>query len=241
MCTLCNLHALFACLTLCNPMDCSLPGSSVHGIFQVRILESVAISFSREISPTHGSKLCLLDVLHCQVDYLQLSHLWSPWLYVCTHVKLLQLCPILCNPMDYSLPDSSVHGIFQARILESATIPSSGDLPNPWIKPVSPGSPAWAGGFFITKSTVKPLKSLYSYAEFWKIVRIIHMGPFDCVDQNKLWKILKGMEISDHLTCLLRNLHEGQIATVRTGHGTTDGFQSRKGVTPRLYIATLLI
>ena len=87
-------------------------------------------------------------------------------LYVCMHVKLLKLCPTLCNPMDYSLPDSSVHGIFQARILESATIPSSGDLPNPWIKPVSPGSPAWAGGFFITKSTVKPLKSLYSYAEF---------------------------------------------------------------------------
>ena len=83
MCTLCNLNALFACLTLCNPMDCSPPGSSVHGIFQVRILESVAISFPREIFPTHGSKLCLLDVLHWQVDYLQLSHLWSPWLYMC--------------------------------------------------------------------------------------------------------------------------------------------------------------
>ena len=87
--------------------------------------------------------------------------------------------------------------------------PSPGNLPNPWIKPVSPGSPAWAGEIFITDSTVQPLKSLYSFADFWKIVRIIHMGPFDCVDQNKLWEILKGMEISDHLTCLLRNLHEG--------------------------------
>ena len=48
---------------------------------------------------------------------------------------------------------------------------------------------------------------------------------FDCVDQNKLWKILKEMEIPDHLTCLLRNLHAGQEATVRTGHGTTDWFQ----------------
>ena len=53
---------------------------------------------------------------------------------------------------------------------------------------------------------------------------------FDCVDQNKLWKILKEMGIPDHLTCLLRNLFAGQEATVRTGHGTTDWFQIGKGV-----------
>ena len=53
---------------------------------------------------------------------------------------------------------------------------------------------------------------------------------FDCVDHNKLWKILKEMGIPDHLTCLLRNLCTGQEATVRTGHGTTDWFQIRKGV-----------
>ena len=47
---------------------------------------------------------------------------------------------------------------------------------------------------------------------------------FDCVNQNKLWKILKKMGILDHLTCLLRNLYAGQGATVRTGHGTTDWF-----------------
>ena len=51
-----------------------------------------------------------------------------------------------------------------------------------------------------------------------------------CVDHNKLWNILKERRISDHLTCLLRNLYVGQEATVRTGHGTTDWFQSRKGV-----------
>ena len=45
---------------------------------------------------------------------------------------------------------------------------------------------------------------------------------FDCVDHNKLWKILKEMGIPDHLTCLLKNLHAGPEATVRTGHGTTD-------------------
>ena len=53
---------------------------------------------------------------------------------------------------------------------------------------------------------------------------------FDCVDRIKLWKILKEMGIPDHLTCLLRNLYAGQEARVRTGHGTTDRFQIRKGV-----------
>ena len=53
---------------------------------------------------------------------------------------------------------------------------------------------------------------------------------FDCVDHNKLWKILKEMRIPDNLTCLLRNLYAGQEATVRTGHGATDWYQIRKGV-----------
>ena len=53
---------------------------------------------------------------------------------------------------------------------------------------------------------------------------------FDCVDHNKLWKILKEMGIPDHLTCLLRNLHAGQEAIVRAGHGTTDWLQIGKGV-----------
>ena len=53
---------------------------------------------------------------------------------------------------------------------------------------------------------------------------------FDCVDHNKLWKILKEMGIPDDLTCPLRNLYAGQEATVRTGHGTTDWFQIGKGV-----------
>ena len=58
---------------------------------------------------------------------------------------------------------------------------------------------------------------------------IDYAKAFDCVDHNKLWKILKGMGISDHLTCLLRNLYADQEATVRTGHGT-DWFQIGKGV-----------
>ena len=59
---------------------------------------------------------------------------------------------------------------------------------------------------------------------------IDYAKAFDCVDHNKLRKILKEMEIPDHLTCLLRNLYAGQEATVRTGHRTTDWFQIGKGV-----------
>ena len=69
--------------------------------------------------------------------------------------------------------------------------------------------------------------------EFQKIIYFcfIHYAKaFDCVDHNKLWKILKEIGIPDHLTCLLRNLYAGQEATVRTGHGATDLFQVGKGV-----------
>src|SRR5574339_10854 len=65
----------------------------------------------------------------------------------------------------------------------------------------------------------KHLFLLYDYAK-----------AFDCVDHNKLWKILKEMGIPDHLTCLLRNLYTGQEATIRTKHGTTGWFQIGKGV-----------
>ena len=69
--------------------------------------------------------------------------------------------------------------------------------------------------------------------EFQKNIYICftdYVKAFDCVDHNKLWKILKEVKISHHLTCLLRNLYAGQEATVRTGHGTTDWFQIGKGV-----------
>ena len=59
---------------------------------------------------------------------------------------------------------------------------------------------------------------------------IDYANAFDCVDHNKLWKILKEMGIPDHLTCLLTNLYAGQEATVRTGHETIDSFQIGKGV-----------
>ena len=65
-------------------------------------------------------------------------------------------------------------------------------------------------------------KNIYCFIDYAK--------AFDCVNHNNLWKILKEMGIPDHLTCLLRNLYADQAATVRTGHGTTDWFQTGKGV-----------
>ena len=59
---------------------------------------------------------------------------------------------------------------------------------------------------------------------------IDYTKAFDCVDHNKLWKILQKMRVTGQLTCLLRNLYAGQEATVRTLHGTTDWFQIAKGV-----------
>ena len=77
-----------------------------------------------------------------------------------------------------------------------------------------------------------PVESLKA-REFQKNIQfcfIDYTKAFDCADHNKLWKILKEMEIPDHLTCLFRNLYAGQEATVRTGHGTTDWFQIGKEV-----------
>ena len=76
---------------------------------------------------------------------------------------------------------------------------------------------------WIVEKTVELQKDIY-------FCFIDYAKAFDCVDHNKLWKILQEMGIPDHLTYLLRNLYAGQEATVRTGHGTTDWFQIGKGV-----------
>ena len=70
---------------------------------------------------------------------------------------------------------------------------------------------------------------------------IDHGKAFDCVDHNKLWKILKEMVIPEPLTCLLWNLYAGQEATVRTGHGTTDWFQIGKGVCQGCILSSCLL
>ena len=96
---------LKSCPTLCNPMDCSLPGSSVRGILQARILEWIAMPSSRDlpdlgIQPTSLMSLALAGMF-----------------FTTAATKSLQSCPTLCDPIDSSPPGSSVPGILQARIL----------------------------------------------------------------------------------------------------------------------------
>ena len=84
-------------------------------------------------------------------------------------------------------------------------------------------------GFWTARHCAK--RSIDIVPQFWDLIPTLSFDKaFDCVDHNKLWKILKEMGIPDHLTCLLRNLYAGQEATVRTGCGTTDWFQIGKGV-----------
>ena len=95
-----------------------------------------------------------------------------PQLHVCL-CSVTQLCPTL-TPMDCSSPDSSVHGIYRARILKWVAIASSRDLPDPGIKPMSP---ALAGGFFTTEPPGKPTVTYFTlkYLLFWKIHHRFHL------------------------------------------------------------------
>ena len=103
-----------SCLTLCDPMDCGLLGSSIHAILQARILEWVAISFSRGSSPLRdATHVSCISCTGRRVLY-HWCHLGSPVI----PCSVTQSCPTLCDPLDFSLPGSSVHGILQATILE---------------------------------------------------------------------------------------------------------------------------
>ena len=117
---------------------------------------SFAISW---IFPTQGWNPGLLN---CRQILYHLSHQGNSCIFImCVHVKSLQLCPTLCNPMVCSPPGPSVHRILQARIMESVAMPSSRDLLDPGMEPISLMSPALAGGFFTTRATWQvPVRSL---------------------------------------------------------------------------------
>ena len=135
--------SLQSCPTLCDPMDCSPPGFSVHGILQARTLEWVAISFSN--AWMWKVKVKLLSRVRLLVTPWTTAYQAPPsmgfsgqqyWSGVpLPSPKTAQLCSTLCNPVDYSPPGSSVHGIFQARTLEWDAIPFSGwsSQPRDWI------------------------------------------------------------------------------------------------------------
>ena len=161
-------------------MDCSLSGSSVHGILQARMREWVYQFLLQGIFWTHGLNS---DLLHCRQILYHLSHQgrWGGASY--------------CS----------------GPVLGSTVVMT-----------------------FWWPSPKRPFRKCdHSAREFQKNIYfcfIDYAKAFDCVDHNKLWKILKEMGIPDHLTCLLRNLYAGQEATITTGHGTTDWFQIGKGV-----------
>ena len=115
----------------CNPMDCGLPGSSVHGIFKARILEWVAIFFPWDLPNPDGTLVSCISCIgrqilyhwaiwEARVEYKSLSLLKNK-----KKVWVTQSCPTLYISMDYSQLVSSVHGILQARILECVAIPFS--------------------------------------------------------------------------------------------------------------------
>ena len=113
--------------TLCDPLDCSPPGSSVHGILQTRTIKWVAISYSNTGFPGGSEvKASASDVGDLgSIPGLGRSPGEGNVYYMC--VLVTQLCPTLSDPMDCSPPGYSVHGILQARILEWIVMPSSRD------------------------------------------------------------------------------------------------------------------
>ena len=113
-----------SCLTLCDPLDCNPPGSSVHEIFQARILVWVAISFSRRssqprVEPVPPASHAL------QADSSPVEPSGKPLYYIHIYIyvaKSLRSCPTLCDPIDGSPPGSPIPGILQARTLEWVAI-----------------------------------------------------------------------------------------------------------------------
>ena len=154
-------------------------------------------------------------------------------------VLVAQLCPTLCDSMDCLLPDSSVHGILQARILEwVAPVPLPGDLPDPGIKP---RSPELQTDSLLSESLGKPLVKFsrlsrnipLDHNRVWLLVPL----RAEClVEISVRWFPLASRELS--LECLgtliiakmPSNIVAYNEARVRTGHGTTDWFQVGKGV-----------
>ena len=134
------------CPTLCHPMYCSPPGFSIREISQAKILEWVTISFSRGSSPPRdrtwvsligGSRFNLWATRETHLSFNPFGAEISLLLFCC------KSCPTLCDPMDCSPPGSSVHGIFQARVLEWVAISFSRGSSRPrdrtWVSLIAGG------------------------------------------------------------------------------------------------------
>ena len=124
ICAQCSVRLVAqSCLTLCSPLDCRLPGSSVHGIVLARILEWVPISFSKGSSRPRDQTW-----VSCTAGrYFTTKPPRKPE----SESEVAQSSPTLCNPMDCNLSGSSVHGIFQAIVLEWIAISFSSGSSRP--------------------------------------------------------------------------------------------------------------
>ena len=149
------------CLTLCDPMDCSLPGSFVDGIFQARILEWVVISFSRGSSQPRDRTQVFCTAGRLFTIWATREILPSP----AAAAKSLQSCPTLCNPIDGSPPGSPVPGILQARTLEWVAVSFS----NAW---------KW-------KVKVKLLSHVWLFANPW--IANYQAPPFMGFSRQEYW------------------------------------------------------
>ena len=123
-----HAKSLQSCPALCGAMDCSLPGSSVLEILQARILEWVALSFSRESSQSG-------------IEPFLMSSALAGRFFTSGESEVSQSCPTLCDPLDCRLPGSSVRGIFQARVLEWVAISFSRVPPGNFIILYNSGKP----------------------------------------------------------------------------------------------------
>ena len=131
-----------SCPTLCNPMDCSLTGSSVHGILQAIVLEWTAISFSRGIFPTQGSNPGLP---HCRQTLYCLSHLKQGLIFSCL-IKNIGNISFLLLSIGFPRQES----------WSGLPLPSLGGLSDLGIQPRSPGLHGAAGRFFTIERLGKP-------------------------------------------------------------------------------------
>ena len=193
-------------LILWDPMGYSPPGSSVHKIFQARILEWIAILFSREFSwPRYQTLVFCIAGTSFTIWATREAPKCSNY---CTIVLISHASKIMLKILQVTLPQymnweiPDVQAGFQRGRRTRDQI---------------------ANTCWIMEKAKEFQKNIYfCFVDYTK--------AFDGVDHNKLWKILKEMGVLDHLTCFLRNLYVDQEAAVRTRHGTTDWFQTGKGV-----------
>ena len=122
-----------SCLNLCDPMDCSLPGSSVRGIFQARILEWVAISSSRTSSPIQGSNPSLL---HCRQTLYRLSQQGSPGVYTGTNTRSHAHTEPQARPGTEAFPSSDIPSPVRCRHLPLSSPHPLVSLRPPLLQPV---------------------------------------------------------------------------------------------------------